>query len=274
MTRNVPVLASTFWLMALGGCAGPSIHIAPVPTLRVMTYNIQYGGGNLDSIAAVIRRSDADVIALQEVDVHWSERSAWVDQADSLAKLLGMQARFAPIYDLPGTDSTKPRRQFGVAFLTKFPVVYLMNYPITRLSTQTTNPVAAPSPGFLEIMIDFQGKRLHLYNTHLDYRSDPRVREQQVAEMLRLIESVPEAITVLFGDMNATPDAAELQPLFRHLNDTWPSSLGAGLTYPARDPVKRIDYVLISRHFSARDQAVLPTLASDHRPVVMNLVLR
>jgi len=274
MTRNVPVLAATLALAVIAGCAGPPLHIAPVPTLRVMTYNIQAGGGNLDSIAAVIRRSDADVIALQEVDVHWSERSAYVDQPDSLAKLLGMQARFAPIYDLPGADSTKPRRQFGVAFLTKFPVVYFMNYPLTRLSTQTANPVAAPSPGFLEIMIDFQGQRVHLYNTHLDYRSDPRVREQQVGEMLRLIESVPQSIAVLMGDMNATPDAPELQPLLRHLSDSWASSLGAGLTYPARDPAKRIDYVLTSRHFSARDQTVLPTLASDHRPVVMNLVLR
>jgi endonuclease/exonuclease/phosphatase family metal-dependent hydrolase len=184
-----------------------------------------------------------------------------------------MEARFAPIYDLPGADSSSPRRQFGVAFLTKYPVVYFMNYQITRLSTQSANPVAAPSPGFLEIMIDFHGERLHLYNTHLDYRNDPRVRAQQVGEMLRLIESVPQSYTILFGDLNATPDAPELQPLFVRLKDSWSSAKGAGFSYPAKNPEKRIDYVLTSKHFTARDAGVPETLASDHRPVIVDLEL-
>jgi endonuclease/exonuclease/phosphatase family metal-dependent hydrolase len=273
ITRNVPVLAATLVLAVIAGCAGPPLHIAPVPTLRVMTYNIQAGGGNIDSITAVIRRSDADVVGLQEVDVHWSERSGYADEAEALAKQLGMQVRFAPIYDLPGTDPSKPRRQYGIALLSRFPIVSFTNHVITRLSTQTADATPSLAPGFLEAAIVFQGTRVRLFNTHLDYRSDPRVREAQVREMLDFIGEVSTP-TVVFGDMNATPDAPELQPLLRHLSDSWASSLGAGLTYPARDPVKRIDYVLTSRHFSARDQTVLPTLASDHRPVVMNLVLR
>lgn len=273
MTRNVPVLAATVGFLALGGCAGPSLHIAPVPTLRVMTYNIQAGGGNLDSIAAVIRRSDADVVALQEVDVHWLDRSLFADQANDLSTKLGMQVRFAPIYDLPGADPSKPRRQYGIALLSKYPIVSFTNHVITRLSTQSADAVPSLAPGFLEAAIDFRGRKVRVFNTHLDYRSDPRVRESQVREMLDFIGDLSTP-TIVFGDMNATPDAPELQPLLRHLTDAWTSAPGSGLSYPARDPVKRIDYVLISGHFSARDQMVLPTLASDHRPVVLNLVLR
>jgi endonuclease/exonuclease/phosphatase family metal-dependent hydrolase len=266
-------VAAIAGVAALGACGGPTLHIAPVPTLRVMTYNIQAGGGNLDSIASVIRRSDADVAALQEVDVHWSDRSGFADEADSLAKLLGMQVRFAPIYDMPPADPSKPRRQYGIALLSRLPIVSFTNHVITRLSTQTADATPSLAPGFLEAAIDFRGTRVRLFNTHLDYRSDPRVREAQVREMLDFIGDVSTP-TIAFGDMNASPDAPELQPLLRHLSDTWTASLGSGFTYPARDPAKRIDYVLVSRHFTARDQTVLPTLASDHRPVVMNLVLR
>jgi endonuclease/exonuclease/phosphatase family metal-dependent hydrolase len=114
---------------------------------------------------------------------------------------------------------------------------------------------------------------VRIFDTHLDYRADPRVRQQQVTDMLAYIgdASVP---TLLFGDLNAPPDAPEIQPLFERLHDTWPASAGAGLTDPADVPQKRIDYVLASKHFRVRSATVPVTLASDHRPVVVDLVLR
>lgn len=58
------------------------------------------------------------------------------------------------------------------------------------------------------------------------------------------------------------------------LHDTWMLSGDDGLTYPASAPVKRIDYVLSSLHFRAVKASVPVTRASDHRPVVVDLVLR
>ena len=237
-----------------------------------MTYNIQAGGGDIARVGSAIRESGADIAALQEVDVHWSSRSSFVDQADSLGKYLRMQVRFANIYDLPATDSSGGRRQFGVAVLSRYPIVAFTNHTITRLSTQTTTPTPAPAPGFLDATIDFHGTNIRVFTTHLDYRADPRVREAQVRDMLGIIGD-SDAPTILFGDLNATPDAPELRPLLAKLHDSWSSSRGAGLSYPATNPEKRIDYVLTSRHFSVRDARVLSTLASDHRPVVVDLAL-
>jgi endonuclease/exonuclease/phosphatase family metal-dependent hydrolase len=112
-----------------------------------------------------------------------------------------------------------------------------------------------------------------VFNTHLDYRADPAVRRQQVAEMVRYLGGSAEP-TIVFGDMNATPDAPELQPLLRSVRDAWPASAGTGLTYPADKPAKRIDYVLTSSQFVVRSATVPATDASDHRPVVVDLVLR
>ncbi len=124
-----------------------------------------------------------------------------------------------------------------------------------------------------EPTITVRGTRVRIFNTHLDYRSDPAVRRQQVVETLAIVGN-PTTPTLLFGDLNAGPDAAELQPLFRRLHDSWPGvGTEAGLTHPAIAPVKRIDFVLMSPHFRAVGARVPDTQASDHRPVVVDLVV-
>jgi endonuclease/exonuclease/phosphatase family metal-dependent hydrolase len=256
-------------LMALGGCAVFAKH-PTATTVRVMSYNIQAGAGHLDSTAAAIRALSPDIVALQEVDVHWAERSHFADQATELGRALGMQVRFAPIYMIASPPA--PPREFGVALLSRFPIVGFRNDRLTRLSTQDSNPVPTVMPGLLEAMIDVSGQRVRFFTTHLDYRADPRVRMEQVAEMIRYIGGVTSP-TIAAGDLNATPDAAELAPLLRLLHDTWLPTAGSGLTYPANAPVKRIDYVLVSPHFSVQSASVPITTASDHRPVVVDLIL-
>ena len=239
--------------------------------LRVMSYNIQAGAGHLDSIGAAIARERPDLVALQEVDVHWSVRSGFADQARELANRLHMDVRFAPIYSLPSDSTGQPMREFGVALLSSFPIVRWSNDTITRLSTQHVNPVPTPMPGLLEATVSVRGRSLQFFTTHLDYRADPTVRRLQVADMLRRIDTTRAVI--LAGDLNATPDAPELAPLFRVLRDTWPSDSGAGFTYPSTAPAKRIDYVLTSSGFKATRASVTSSQASDHRAVVVDLLL-
>jgi endonuclease/exonuclease/phosphatase family metal-dependent hydrolase len=241
--------------------------------LRVMSFNIRSGNGNLEGTADAIRVTGADIVALQEVDVHWAERSNFVDQASALGERLAMQVRFARIYRILPANGAAPPREFGVALLSKFPIARWSNDTLTRLSTQDTNPAPTPMPGLLDATIDVRGTSVRIFNTHLDYRPDPRVRRQQVAEMLARIGET-SAPTIVFGDMNAKPDAPELQPLLQRLHDAWSDGgVGPGFTYPAEEPSERIDYVLVSPHFRIRSATVPATLASDHRSVVVDLVL-
>jgi len=258
--------------LCAAACARHNRELAPESVLRVMTYNIQSGHGNLDGTAAAISASAPDIVALQEVDVHWAERSNFADQAAALGERLHMEVRFARIYRIPAPDSTRPPREFGVALLSKYPIVRWRNDTLTRLSTQETNPVPAPAPGLLDVTIDVHGTAVRVFNTHLDYRADPRVRRQQVAEMLSHI-GAPTTPTIVFGDLNAKPDAPELAPLLERLRDAWPASAGPGFTYPADNPSARIDYVLTSAHFRVRSAQVVATPASDHRPVVVELTM-
>ncbi len=240
--------------------------------MRVMTYNIRSGNGDLDRTAELIRSFVPDIVALQEVDVRWAERSGFVDQATTLGERLHMNVRFARIYQVAGSDSATRPREFGVALLSRYPIVEWRNDTLTRLSTQEQNPVPTPMPGLLDAQVDVRGTVVRVFNTHLDYRSDPHVRQQQVKEMLAYIGESPTS-TVVFGDMNAQPEAPELQPLFQRLHDAWPASAGPGFTYPADKPTKRIDYVLVSSDIRVRSASAPVTEASDHRPLVVDLML-
>jgi len=276
--RRLPLLLAA--LLALSLLAVPaSAASGGAVALRVLTFNIHTGIGtdaalDLARTADTIRDSRADVVGLQEVDVHWDARSEFRDQARDLARMLHMRVFFAPIYDLPPLTEGAPRRQYGVAILSRHPIVHADNHWITRLSTQDENPVPAPAPGFAEAVVLVRGLPVHVYSTHLDFRADPTVRELQVADTLRIMaEDRPGARQVLLGDFNAEPAAPELAPLWTRLSDAW-SATDPGPTYPADAPSKRIDYVTTSPNVVVKNARVVDSSASDHRPVVANLVLR
>ena len=257
--------------------AGSSRDVA----LRIVSYNMHVGIGadgrlDLERTAKALDAMDADVIGLQEVDVHWSARSQWRDQARDLAAALDMRVFFAPIYSFDPPAAGEPRREYGLAVLTDLPVIDTEKHEITRLSTQGADPVPAPAPGFPEVVVNARGAVVHVYATHLDFRADPSVRAMQVRDTLAILDEDPKgAQQVLVGDFNAPPDAPELAPLWAELTDTWDEAgSGPGYTFPTTDPVKRIDYITVSPDIDTLDADVVATEASDHLPVVADLVVR
>ncbi|MGI8882072.1 MAG: endonuclease/exonuclease/phosphatase family protein [Jatrophihabitans sp.] len=269
-------------LVAALACAQPVFgqpdHHPQPAGLRVMTYNIQHGAGsdtvfNLARTAAAIRAQHPDVVALQEVDATWDTRSNYVDEPQALARALHMYAFLAPIYDTPPTSLGAADKRYGVAILSKYPILESQDHQITRLSTQVPNAVPVPAPGFAEIAIRVHGVAVHVYNTHLDYRADPSVRVTQVAETRQYIDNDP-APKILMGDLNANPQSPELAPLLADITDVW-SILGQPhpASYPASTPSDAIDFVLVSKGFGVKDASIIDTLASDHRPEVADLTL-
>jgi endonuclease/exonuclease/phosphatase family metal-dependent hydrolase len=271
--RRVGVLLAVLLSLVTAAPASAAPGRFAVP-LRVLSFNIHTGIGadgvlDLDRTAGAIRDTRADVVALQEVDVHWDARSDFRDQAGDLARKLRMRAFFAPIYDLDPLEPGQPRRKYGVAILSRFPVLYTRNHEITRLSTQDSNPGPAPAPGFAEAVVLVRGMFVHVYSTHLDYRADPAVRELQVKDTLEILNR-GFGPRILLGDFNAPHEAPELAPLWTELTDAAPG----GMTYPAEAPQKRIDFVAVSKSVTVRSATVPETLASDHRPVLAELTLR
>ncbi len=108
--------------------------------------------------------------------------------------------------------------------------------------------------------------------THLTSNNTPE-RQQQAERIVSLLgdSAVP---VVLVGDLNAIPPAREIRTLTAVLADTWTEAgTGPGYTYDAKNPTKRIDYVLHSACVTAQSAEVLATDASDHLPVAADLTI-
>lgn len=285
-SRWIPLFVALLFSVTVVPASHASDPSDGVP-LRLATYNIHAGIGDdgvfdPERTAEALRRLDADVIGLQEVDRHWSGRSDYRDVATELADSLGMQLFFAPIYSLDPPEADAPRREYGLAILSRYPILEAQNHDLTRIPTTLGETEPRLMPGNPEVTINVRGQEVHIYDTHLDYRGDPTLREIEVAETLdymnedcRLGPSNDRCPPqVLLGDYNAEPGDPELDPLWDHVTDIEPPS--PGYTYPADVPVKRIDVIAVNDGIEATGPAevVDEPVASDHRPVVADVVIK
>jgi endonuclease/exonuclease/phosphatase family metal-dependent hydrolase len=243
---------------------------APDRPIRVMSFNIHHAVGtdnvlDLQRIADIVRDEDVDIVGLQEVDRHWSERSDFVDQASWLAKELHMHVIYGANLDMDPLEPGQPRRQYGTAILSDAPILDWDNTFLPRFEGHEQR-------GLLRARVVVRGVPLLVYNTHLQHNNAAERVEQATA--IKSLIGTPNASVILLGDLNATPNTPEITTLVDDLVDAWEQAgVGDGHTIPSEDPNRRIDYVLTSQDVVARFATVVTSTASDHRPVHADLLL-
>lgn len=242
---------------------------------KIMTYNIQAGQGmddklDLQRTAEEIRQSDADIIGLQEVDNHWSERSDFKDEAKELAEMLDMDYAFGANLDESPEEGHARNHQYGTAILSKHPIVDSENHELTTLSEDEEQR------GLLEAQVNILGEEAWFYVTHLDENEeDSTTRARQVKDVLDITSDHKN--NILVGDFNTpqnTSEAPELEPLLQNFTDTWDATQDSnGYTWPADSPTMRIDYIFTSPEIQVDSTQLIQTLSSDHLPVTAEVTL-
>lgn len=229
--------------------------------VTLVSYNVQALYRGAAGVVGTLRGLDADVVALQEVD-RCTRRSGGVDQAALLAGELGMAWAFAAAMDYDGG-------QYGLAVLVRGQVEGTEVLRLPRHGAEEPR-IALRS----ELRLASSGARLVVVNTHLaaDFGAQqPAALRLDQARALAgwLREGVAEAeAALLCGDLNCEPEsdpaqalAAVAQPLHGRL----PS-------YPSEAPQHAIDQAfLINGALRCEEVWIGDSLASDHRPLVVNL---
>ena len=106
------------------------------------------------------------------------------------------------------------------------------------------------------------------------YRAAYRVRAREIDGIVAMIEEETLPV-ILCGDLNSTPNNRVYRTLSGRLRDAFAEAgEGWGMTYHARLPAVRIDYVFVSEEWEVVAARVQEAHLSDHLPLLVTLRLR
>ena len=222
--------------------------------LKLMSYNIRNAKGmdgiySFQRIANVINNEAPDVVAVQEID-SMTTRSNQTYVLGEIAERTQMHANYAPAISFQGG-------KYGIGILSKEKPLNIKTYPLPGREEERMLMVA-----------EFEDYIFAC--THLSLTEEDRLASLEIFKRSAEASNKP---FFLAGDLNDTPDSKFIQGLqkdFQILTNT------KAPTFPSTEPQETIDYIAAWRptntSFAAlASQVVEEPLASDHRPICVNI---
>lgn len=213
--------------------------------ITVASYNIRHGadaGLDMTKLAACIKKSGADIVGLQEVDVNTS-RVNGRDTLSELKKATGFEyGDFVKCIDYKGGG-------YGTAIISRYPIVSFEKHKL-----YFTKGCEQRAVGICRVDVD--GTLFDFANTHLDLVSD-ELRRTQLSEINALLDkTVPYLLT---GDFNT-----KNFDLFSELCDGTPimNESNKLVTFPGSQIT--IDNIVYETGFRLLDFGTITESFSDH----------
>jgi endonuclease/exonuclease/phosphatase family metal-dependent hydrolase len=255
-------------------------ELCPLRAMRVVNWNIDRGL-RLSAIIDFLESQNADLVILQEVDLN-ARRTRRLNIAEEIARRLGMNYVFGREFEELTQGSRISPAYHGQATLSRW---RLANPRVIRFRRQSdfwrprwflprTEPFQERIGGRIALVAEIEaaGKRLTVYNLHLESRGNSDLRQAQLQDVLQdAAKYTPQSPTLLAGDLNfdasaafragATPSLVFRSALGMPSPDTTP---GRGLFQRQR----AIDWAFVAGPVEATLGHVHSTVeASDHYPI-------
>jgi len=227
--------------------------------MRVASYNIRKSIGldwrrDPSRIADVIAELGADVVALQEADRRFGNKSATLCEAELLDR-----TGLVPI-SLSEREVDTGWHGNTILLPPKTPIL-----ASERLRLPYLEPRGA-------ILVEFEkdGVPMRLIATHLGLTR--QMRRVQLQEIVDITASREEMPTIIAGDFNEWSTLSGLEPLQGRFNIVSP-----GRSFHSAQPLAALDRIGLTPGIDLHDAGVhetaLSRIASDHLPVWVDLML-
>lgn len=251
--------------------------------MRIATFNILHGRSmddgrvDVDRVATAVAELNPDILGLQEVDRD-QPRSMGADLTAVAAEAMGAPEHefVAALSGTPGgtwmaaTGEEQPgSATYGIALLSRYPVVSwrVVRLPALRASvplwsTWDNRPFLARDEPRVAVAAVVEGPfgELTVCNTHLSFI--PGWNARQLRLLVRSLTGTREPLVVI-GDLNMQPRQANRLTGMR--------SLAGAATFPAHQPTRQIDHVLVRGELrAARPAEAVRLPLSDHRALVVD----
>jgi len=236
---------------------------------KVMTYNIHFGIDtdglySVENIVDVVASSGADIVGFQEI-TRSSPLNGFGDLGTQLT--LAMEKEGFK-YSFIGDTGEQALRN---AIFSK--------YEIVKAEVFNLEPVVSYQRTAVKATIDIDGNQVVFLVTHVTHIYEEETNPERVEQINELIGLTDTTLPVIImGDFNAIPSWPEIQTfLSAGYLDSWAEANTGGLTltWPANDPIQRLDYIFLtngtSSSFVPVSSNIIDTLASDHLPVITEI---
>lgn len=248
-------------------CSNPALSqgIDSSRVVKVLSFNILHGSTtrndfDLDALANVIKQTNPDFVAMQEVDFKVN-RSRGYD----LVTELGWRTRMSPIF---GKAMAYDGGEYGEGILSRYSFIATRNIPLPFMRGE--EPRAA-----VEVLTELpSGDTIAFVGTHFAHEGEEgRTMQAQKLNEVLAAGSYP---TILAGDLNAEPGSETISLL----EEVWQSTYNRKspeFTFPSDQPRKKIDYVMFrpAGRWKLLDKRVIcDTIASDHCVYLVTLELQ
>ena len=251
---------------------GEHARYVPVPPdrpVRIVSWNI-FRGTEFDKIEKTLRRLDADVVILQEVDM-FCRRSGNRNIAQALGRLLQMNWVAAGEFQEIGESSKGVAALTGQAVLSRFPI---SNPSVIVFRHQSwlrwrLNPIEPRRGGRMALKLHTGG--LRIYNTHIESGGGDALRKRQLDEVVADVSKDENGPIVIAGDFNNPPPARSA--MFTGLRAAgFANALGEASQLRTSDRHSHpIDWIFTKNLESDHAYVINPEGASDHYPVVAHV---
>lgn len=234
--------------------------------VRVLTFNILHGATtednlNLDTIAAVINKTNPDLVALQEVDF----KTKRVNNRDILSEL-AVKTGLTPIFI---KAMNYDDGEYGEGLLSNSSFIKTENISLPH--SKENEPKAA---GLATLSLP-SGDTINFIGTHFDHLPNGIDRMAQAKSISRLTKKLKYP-SILAGDLNDVPGS----PAIKLLEKQWQASYDKNKpipTYPSKNPEVKIDYIMFypkHRWKLIQTEVIKDSIASDHNAVLSVLELQ
>jgi len=269
-----------------GSFAGGSFASERSEVLRIVSWNINRGL-QLNAVIDFLADSSADLILLQEADIH-VRRSQWRHTPREIAQALQMNYVFGREFEELGQGLASSSAYHGQATLSRFPI----SHPrLLRFSCQSDfwrprwyiprlqvfqRRLGARMVLICEIRIE--SKALVSYNAHLESRGSDELRANQLGEILTEVGRKPREMDVLVaGDFNFNISREPFASLIANNELNSPLiQLSGRPTARGRDGKDAaIDWILTGKRLVISKLQIHNAVdASDHYPVSFQIEFR
>lgn len=239
--------------------APSSSWAAPDRAVRIVEYNVQWNQAGVEKVAATIKQAHPDIVLLSEVPPR---------DVEAMARQVGLADSGLNVYVTPNNpgDWSLP----STAILSRFPI---------------TNARPIPNPGgrdfgvMGEITVDrarFCVAAVHLTAprkaSFQELSSSDKQRAIELGALMSEWQSRGNPPLIVGGDFNQIEFGWNYDAMTKSFTDAlarlnhkdWTCQHGVLRT--------RIDYLLLSKEWHAKDGAVIEASTSDHRPIWIDAI--